>query len=279
MDDLKPIPGSIAVNDGKVIGGDNPEPVTEENTQENQKPEPQPEQQPEKSKEKEGLLAGKYKTEEDLDKGLQELLKTFGSKEEAYKALEKSKGLDQLKTSKPEESEATEEAKEIFGQQDLEKYYEEFLENGSLTDESKKTLKSKGIDPATAEAAIAGTKAQKDAYVNQVFEMAGGEEGYKEITKWLNNNVDKESLQAFEIGVVDLGQKAPQLAKFIIEGAKAMRQNASPELISGSMASGAIDKYNSKAEFEADVAKYMETGDSKLEAEVWRKAKASGYLD
>lgn len=289
MDNFQPMPGSIAVKDGQVVGGDsevatptgtngNTQGSTEQQTQGN--PEPTKETQ-ETTDETQKLLAGKYKSEEELDKGLKNLLETFDSKEEAYKAIEKAKGMEQLKSnvdSKEPKSEAEEKAQELFGQKDLEIYYDEFLQDGKLSDKSREALKKKGVDPETAEAAIAGIKAQKDAYINKVFEVAGGEQEYKDLAKWISESGDQELLQTFEVGIIDLGQKAPKLAELIIKGAKAMKESASPELISGSMASGETDVYKSRDEFEKAVAGYMKSKDPKEEKKVWEKAIRSGYV-
>jgi hypothetical protein len=84
----------------------------------------------------EDLLAGKYKTEEELEKGTLELLKQKGDLSEIYKQLESTGGF-QLDTSQQETSESDESNQEERQQEETDEPNEQSTESEETQERAK----------------------------------------------------------------------------------------------------------------------------------------------
>ena len=170
------------------------------------------------------LLAGKYKTEGDLDQGIQSLIDKYG-KEKAYKMLESSMGKD-VTTGDDPAAKAAADAKiaadakakaaadaltagdALSGDDaaakaaadaaakagdgsslDMEKYAKEFAENQKLSDASYEELAKVGLDKELVNGYIAGIDAQGELYTQKVYEKAGGLEKYDALVEWGSTNL------------------------------------------------------------------------------------------
>ena len=167
------------------------------------------------------LLAGKYETEEALQKGILELAKkqAGGDLEAFYKSLESGLGDKKEDETPPdtegetetgtEESplekipESTEEVEEALEQRglDFNKYSTEYTESGKLSDESYKELADKGIPKELVDAHIAGQEALATKSIDGVLELAGGKENYSEMVKWASQNLSDTQKKAFNDAV------------------------------------------------------------------------------
>ena len=161
---------------------DNNEVVTENNTNE------------------EVLLAGKYKTIEDLDNGI----KNIGSdlpdyilngmnqetKEQYY--LELQKKFSSGEKNNIENNEVVEENSGL----NFDKYTKELLENdGKLTEDSYKELEKIGLPKNIVDQYIQGQnliqiQAQEN-YDNEITSDIGGIENYQKMTEWANENLSE----------------------------------------------------------------------------------------
>lgn len=140
------------------------------------------------------LLAGKYKTAEDLEK--------------AYKELEKKLG--QRPTPPNPETPPAEDTENKDGEEDgddqqntdtspkgFEAFYEEFERDGKLSDESYKALSDMGIPKEMVDAHIEGQKALATSKAQSVYAVAGGEDEYGKMIAWAAVNMKESQKVAF----------------------------------------------------------------------------------
>ena len=112
------------------------------------------------SEERPSWLPEKFQSAEDLAKAYGELEKKMSSGE-----------------TQPEEMPTQEQIEQQTGL-DLNPYYEEFQNQGSLTEESYQKLEAAGLNKDLVDSYIAGQEAIANATVNSIYQGAGGEEAY-----------------------------------------------------------------------------------------------------
>ena len=150
----------------------------------------------------EGLLAGKYKSAQDLEQAYIELQKKLGSQDSEEQSEEVAE----------EETEETDESLAFF--QNLNTEYDE---NGQLSEESIAQLTSMSSedlvdlyfryqDQLEPQQAVEGRELS-DQEVSQLFDSVGGEQQYQQITAWAGENLDADTVEAFD-GVIESGNLA-----------------------------------------------------------------------
>ena len=210
------------------------------------------------------LLAGKYKSEEELTKGILEALKAQheGKDLEAiYKALES--GLHNKKSSddkdKPEveDSASSEIDSATSNTFDFSEYEEELLATGGLSEESYEALAKKGFPKEVVDVYLAGQKAIAEQFKQEFYQVVGGEANYKAMTEWAQVNLTEAEIQAFND---TLKGDNPEIIKMATEAlyfryTKA-KGNPPKGLIQGSSPSVSTqgDAYQSIAELTADMS-------------------------
>ena len=197
--------------------------------------------------EQEGLLAGKYKSAEELEKAYVELQKKLGENKEEEKASAEPEPED-----KPQLSEGatliTDASKEYFdngnklspetlakfsslSSQDLIKAYMEVSQNPEFQQQQ-------AAPPAEITA----------SQINQIKNAAGGEKAYANIVNWAKSSLPQEQINAFD-EVVNTGSvQAIQLA---VSGLKAEYDNANGvegRMVTGKTAPNNGDVFRSQAE-------------------------------
>ena len=198
----------------------------------------------------EGLLAGKYKNAQELEKAYVELQKKLGSKEEPTEETEQASTEEQPED-KPQLSEGatliTDASKEYYdngnklspetlakfsslSSQDLIKAYMEVQANPEF--------QAQAAPPAEITA----------SQINQIKNSAGGEKAYANIVNWAKTNLPQDQVQAFD-EVVNTGSvQAIQLA---VSGLKAEYDNANGvegRMVTGKTAPNNGDVFRSQAE-------------------------------
>lgn len=152
----------------------------------------------------EGLLAGKYKSAQDLEQAYIELQKKLGSQDS-----------EEQQESEEVTEEQTEDVDE--GITFFQNLTEEYDENGQLSEESISELTSMTSEDLVdlffryqeqlePQQAVEGRELSEQE-VSQVFDSVGGEQQYQQITAWAGENLDADTVQAFD-GVVESGNLA-----------------------------------------------------------------------
>jgi len=148
------------------------------------------------------LLAGKYKSAQDLEQAYLELQKKLGSQDSNEEEVE----------SELEDEPETDETVDFIGELDS-----EFTENGQFSEETMEKLASmdsKDLVDAyfryrdtLDESPVAQVKELSDSEVNEVYNSVGGQEQYQQLTQWAADNLDQQSIDAFD-SLVDTGNTA-----------------------------------------------------------------------
>lgn len=165
-------------------------------------PEQPTEEQP--TQEKPSLLAGKYKTQEDLEKAYLELQSKLGQKDSPESAKEEPVAQNEETSQAPEwMSQEFEEGTPGYAIQQANK---DFLENGQISDETFGALEQAGIPREVAETYAQNAQAELDkAYAQTAQEDAGesqelqtivddlgGPEALRSVQEWAGKNLSKE---------------------------------------------------------------------------------------
>ena len=191
----------------------------------------------------EQLLAGKYKSAEELEKAYVELQKKLGEESEEQTSAEE----------KPDEKPQLSDGASLITTAS-----EEYYANGNkLSDETMAKFSSMSTqDLIKAYMEVQATQPQQpaqeveitEAQINQIKNSAGGEREYANIINWAKSNLPKESIDAFD-QVVNTGSvQAIQLA---VAGLKSEYNNANGvegKMVTGKAAPNKGDVFRSQAE-------------------------------
>jgi len=138
------------------------------------------------------LIAGKFKSQEDLLTAYQELEKKLGQpKEEAA----------------PEVAEVAE-VTEVSGDVPFStvKYEEEIGANGQLSDESYTELDGLGFSRQQVDRYIQGQTSYAESVRSEVFDSVGGEAEYGDLVQWAATNMPADMIQEYNTSVENLDQ-------------------------------------------------------------------------
>ena len=219
-------------------------------------------QEPAKEPEDKKLLAGKYKTAEELEKAYKELEGKLGEKQPA-----------------PQPDKQPEDGKPPMTVAGLpaQKYFDEYAQTGGLSDESYKELEGKGIPREIVDAYIEGAKARaerntrlsdetSDALINEI----GGKETFGKMAAWALNAYSEQEKRDYQ-AAIESGN--PAIARFALQSLKAKYEaafGASPSLVEGQPAAGTAS-FRSKAEMVKAMRDPRYKTDPAYRAEVERK--------
>lgn len=188
----------------------------------------------------EELLGGKFKSQEDLLKAYQELEKKMSQpKDEPADTPTK----DEEVTDAPKEPEDTSEFSAA-------KYEQEFVKNGSLSDESYADLEKKGFTRNQVDQYIQGQKAYADGVRNEIYTSVGGQQEYVDIVTWASENMPPASIKEYN-EAVDSVNKDKVLAQ--LEYMKFKRDQAQPRetrRLEGNAPVGGLQPYSDKNEWQ-----------------------------
>tara|TARA_B110000305_G_scaffold181006_1_gene200776 strand:- start:1566 stop:2402 length:837 start_codon:yes stop_codon:yes gene_type:complete len=152
------------------------EPDTQTQNTENQRPEWLPE---------------KFKNAEELSKAYSELEKQFSGK----KAEPVKKDDDDLTIPKDEDKTFENETSPQLNS--LDKYSEEYAENGELGEASYGELAKQGLSKELVDGYIAGQKAIADTQTAEIHSVVGGKPEYDELITWAGTNLSEAEQTAF----------------------------------------------------------------------------------
>lgn len=184
--------------------------------------------------EDEALLAGKYKSPEELEKAYKELEARLGKNENepTDEPTDEPKAEDE-----PADVPSTEdEAKAVAEEKgfDLTELNKEFADNGQLSEDTYKMLADKGLGKETVDAYIAGQQALAEKAVADLHSVTGGTEQFNEMVEWAN-----DTLSETEIDTLNTMISKQETAKFAIEGLYArFKATQGPNLIEGGSVGG-----------------------------------------
>jgi len=194
----------------------------------------------------EGIEVREPKTEmqssEDRPEWLPEKFQNAEELAKAYGTLEK-----EFSGRTKEEVKPSEEVKADAPQQGLDKYYEEFADNGELADTSYNELAKLGLDKNLVDSYIEGQKLVADTNTKAIQDIAGGKEEYTELVEWAGKNLSEAETKVFN-DMVDGGDI--ETAKFAVQGlmAKSGANPKQPSLFEGTSDTVSKDAFSSVAQ-------------------------------
>jgi len=212
----------------------------------------------------ETLLAGKYKTQEDLERAYKELEAKLGTKEE--EVIEEVKDVPQT----PVEAEKLVTEKGI----DFAELNTEFASSGELSEDTYSNLAAKGIERNTVDAYIAGQEALAQQNVGKLQASVGGEGEFNAMIEWATDNLSDSERQGFNTAV-----ESEAMAEFAIKGLHARyKAQAAPNLIEGGTGTaGASRGYSSAREMTREMADPRYKNDPGFRKMVESKITRSSY--
>ena len=164
----------------------------------------------------------------------------FKSAEElakAYSELEKKMSVPQEEQAEEPVEQTSEEPVET---QQLDKYYDEFIENNQLSDKSYEELDALGLPKDLVDGYIAGQKALADNDVSEVQNVVGGQENYAQLLDWSSQNLNQAEKDAFN-DTIDNG--STEQVKIAVQGLMA-RAGMSPNNPQQDMFEGSVNNTN-----------------------------------
>ena len=220
----------------------------------------------------ENLLAGKYKNAEELEKAYGELERKLGEKDNKDSEptdeveVQETPEVSEEKTETPEATEENfyledgkvnydsvneaygEKLGELFQNSDIDPWAisKHFQENeGTITESDYKQLEGAGLSRQTVDAYLQGRAVEmgytettdsadiSDSTVAEIKNVAGGEESYQNMVNWASNNLDKNSINAFD-EIINTGSS--DAIKLAVGGLKSQYENATGK--EGTMVTG-----------------------------------------
>jgi hypothetical protein len=192
------------------------------------------------------MLAGKFKDAEALEQAYIELQKKLGTNES-----DNTEAQQETEESEPEEK-VEEEGNPNFNL--LNKASEEFYSNdGQVSPETLEELgKLDSNDLISAYIDLQGQQRQSndltDAQANEIKSLAGGDEGYTELTKWAADSLDEGFIKAYD-SIVESGDV--RMIQLAVAGLKAEYEKANGfegQMLTGKPAQTKADVFRSQAE-------------------------------
>ena len=229
--------------------------------------------------EQEQLLAGKYKSTEDLEAAYLSLQKKLGQEEDEVDYESTDEGYEEEEGS---DEEVSDEAPAVSLINEASEEY--WANEGTLSEETIERfseMSSQDLVNAYIEIQSKNPQANpqgiemSDAQVNSVMNAAGGEANYNRVVEWAASNLDNRSIDAFD-SVVDSGN--PAAINIAFAGLKSRYEEANGyegRMLQGKAASSGGDLYRSQAELVAAMSDPRYDSDPAYRADVIEKLELS----
>tara|TARA_Y100001938_G_scaffold125572_1_gene176644 strand:- start:1028 stop:1849 length:822 start_codon:yes stop_codon:yes gene_type:complete len=197
----------------------------------------------------ESLLAGKYENAQELEKAYIELQKKIGSKDEPEAEPE-----SESETTESDEAPTYSEGATLINDASNEFY----SNDGKISPETLEKFSSMSSQDLVnayleVQASLPQNQDQSvadiaDAQVNEVKNSVGGDDAYNNLVQWAGNNLDQQSIDAFD-SIVNSG--SVEAIKIAVRGLKAEYENANGyegRMYTGKPPSNTGDVFRSQAE-------------------------------
>ena len=243
------------------------------------------------------MLAGKYKSVDELEAAYNELQKKLGDApaetqtEETEAEAEPEYNL-YTEDGKPDYNTANElygeQLGDLFKSNDIDpfamsKHFEE--NNGTLSEDMYEQLQKAGLSKSVVDNYLDGVRNEvglnpdtpepilSEAEVKEVKNLAGGEEGYDALMEWASNNLTKEDAKNYDDVLATANKSAIQFAVKALMGQYEDSQGRDSRIVTGKESS--TENYRSMAEVVRDMNKPEYQSDEAYRDDVLRKLSAS----
>lgn len=243
------------------------------------------------------LLAGKYKSVEELEKGYKELQSKLSQRVQpsdgTAPADEAEQGDEEQADEQPSESPG--DAKEIYGEfigSRLEEAGVDFggmntrwQQTGELTGEDYTQLEQAGFTRDMVDAYLSGLqyKATRDSdlsaqQVAAVKAEFGGEQGYAQMLEWAAENLSQDEIDGFNTIVNGSNMPAIKLAISGLQARYNQQAGREPKLIGGKATKSSNDRFESTAQLVAAMQDGRYTSDPAYRRKVEEKLARSSIF-
>ena len=151
----------------------------------------------------------------------------------------------------------------------------EYMNNGSLSQQSYETLEKAGYPKAVVDGILAGWEAASTRFVNDVYALAGGQEEFARIQQFVSSQ-NQDVINAFN---ATLDSENLMQIRMTLEGIKGqmVRQYGTqrPSIVGNAAPSVDRSGYESTDEMIKDMSDPRYQKDAKFTREVYRKVKYS----
>lgn len=248
----------------------------------------------------ETLLAGKYKSVEELEKGYRELQTAFSSRDKADPpaadpvdpvtspadpvadpvADPAAPNADLPPQAKPD-ADAADEGADPDGI-DFDKYTNSFLENdGALTEDDYAELATKGLPKAAVDIYIAGLQSKMDARGKAAVDAVGSQEQFQAVREWASQNLDEAEFNAVQSQIRQAQTDAEVALVYRMLNTRYSEANptrAEPTLVSGHGTAESKAGFSNRSDMIAAINDPRYAKDSTYRAEVERKVGNSPFM-
>ena len=264
----------------------------------------------------ENLLAGKYKNAEELEKAYGELERKLGEKDnkdiepadevevpeteevseettETTEPSEENLYLEDGKVNYTSVNEAYgEKLGELFQNNNIDPWAisQHFQDNeGSINESDYKQLEDAGLSRQTVDAYLQGRAVEmgftettsgdiSDATVTEIKNFAGGDEAYSNMVNWASNNLDQNSVNAFD-EIINTG--STDAIKLAVSGLKSQYETANGRegtMVTGKAPAAQPQGFRSQAELVAAMSDRRYDNDPAYRQDVIAKLEQSDNL-
>lgn len=199
----------------------------------------------------EELIAGKFKSQEDLLTAYQELEKKMGQPKEE----------PQVDSAEAQDSQTEEPAAE--GSFSPTKYEQEFVANGGLSDDSYAELQKAGFSREQVDAYIRGQQAYASNIQTDIYSSVGGQESYVELINWASDNIEPETIKDYNDAVdsMDVARMKRTLEYMNLKRGQSAPREA--RRLEGNAPAGGVQPYSNKNEWQRDMTNRLYGKDAK----------------
>ena len=226
------------------------------------------------------LLAGKFKSQEELEKAYKELEAKLGgnNKPDDQQQQEEQPKQPEIDPNAPKVAslETTDEATAMLQEKglDITTFTREFETTGQLSEASYTALEAKGIPRDMVNAYIEGQRVLVDTQVTDIKNSVGGAEEYQKIITWAATALSKEDQQAYDSIMATSNVAIIKMAAAGLKSRYEEVMGRNPTTIIGGSASGINDgagRYESTAQMMKDMSNPLYTTDPAFRKRVEQK--------
>ena len=215
------------------------------------------------------LLAGKYRTAEELERGYHELQRKLGQPTQTPPAGGETADAQPTGDTTPPPPATVQEVLTRAGldQADLSNQY---LENGRLTDEQYGKLAQQGYPRDVVDGFYAGQMAQVAAIERQAADIAGGEQGLETLLGWAGKTMDDGTIATMNARLADPSTAIDTVRQLKSAYDSAIRAGGSRPLIGGGTPPPALPGFTNHHDYRAFLREITRNGRQPTPSELER---------
>jgi len=243
------------------------------------------------------MLAGKYKSAEDLETAYLELQKKLGNSDSTLETAEaetETEPAQELEYYGDDGSVNYETANDMYGEQLSNTFKENNIDpfamskhfadnNGTLSEEMYGQLNKAGFSNEIIDNYLAGVRSEAgvekaepvltEAEISEVKAVANGEEGYQALMDWAGQNLNQTAINEYDAVLKTANKTAIKFAVSALMGKYEDSQGRDSKIVTGK--ESATETYRSMAEVVRDMNKPEYKSDEAFRDDVIRKLAAS----